>query len=67
MRNENEMYNEDSFYAVNKLVEFAQGDTIQKQMTQSMNETIANMRIPGVDNPIWRTSQKSEEKEQHED
>lgn len=49
------MYNEDSFYAVNKLIQFAHGDSIQKQMTGSMNEIIANMRVPGVDNPMRGT------------
>jgi hypothetical protein len=60
------MYNQDSFYAINKLVEFAHGDSIQKQMTGSMNEIIANMRVPGVDNPMRGTrsnaAQKLEEK-----
>jgi hypothetical protein len=46
------MYNDDSFYAINKLMDFAHGNTIQKQMTQSMNEIIANMHIPGVENPM---------------
>lgn len=46
------MNKDDYFFAVNKLVEFANAGEIQKQMTQSMNETIAAMRIPGVDNPI---------------
>jgi len=61
------MYNEDSFFAVNKLVEFANGDTIQKQMIQSMNNAIATMRVPGVDNPMREAAQKPKEENLHED
>lgn len=57
------MYNEDSFYAVNKLVEFARGQTIQKQMIQSMNDAIAAMRVPGVDNPMQEAEQKPKKEE----
>jgi len=53
------MNKEDFFYSVNKLVEFAQADKIQKQMTQSMNEVIAAMRIPGVDNPRCEQTKKA--------
>jgi hypothetical protein len=56
--------NEDAFYAVNKLVQSANGSTIQKQMTQSMNETIANMCIPGVGNPMERPAEKPEKSEE---
>ena len=35
-----------------KLVEFAKETVVQKQMTNSMNSIISNMRIPGVDNPL---------------
>ncbi|MDR1468370.1 MAG: hypothetical protein LBT00_03660 [Spirochaetaceae bacterium] len=60
------MDNEDAFYAVNKLVDFAHGETIQKQMIQSMNEAIANMRVPGVDNSMRETTRKPEEEHSHE-
>jgi hypothetical protein len=60
------MYNEDSFYAVNKLIEFAHAGTIQKQMTMAMNETIAAMRIPGVDNLMREQAQRPEEKAENE-
>jgi hypothetical protein len=46
------MYDETSFYAVNKLIDFAKSDAIQKQMTESMNEALAGMCIPGVENPM---------------
>ena len=35
-----------------KLVEFAKETVVQEQMTSSMNSIIANMRIPGADNPM---------------
>jgi hypothetical protein len=49
------MYDENSFTALDKLMSFAQGQTIQMQMTQTMNAAIANMRIPGAGNPIPQT------------
>ena len=61
------MYSEDSFYAVNKLVDFAQSGTIQKQMIVSMNEAITAMRIPGVDNPMRGAARKPKEENQNED
>lgn len=61
------MYNEDSFFVVNKLVEFAKSGAVQNSMIASMNEAIAAMRIPGVDNPIRGTAEKPEEEKQNED
>ncbi|MDR2524843.1 MAG: hypothetical protein LBC83_01400 [Oscillospiraceae bacterium] len=61
------MHNEDSFYAINKLVDFAKSTAIQKQMTASMNETIVNMRIPGVDNPMREAAQNPKEEISNED
>jgi hypothetical protein len=66
-KEKNRMYDEQSFYAVNKLIDFAKGNTIQKQMIQSMNGTIATMRIPGVDNPVQGTPKKPEEENSDED
>ncbi|GMO57809.1 MAG: hypothetical protein Ta2G_17690 [Termitinemataceae bacterium] len=54
------MYDENSFSALNKLVDYANDQTIQKQMTQSMNESIANMRIPGAGNPMPHTKAQTE-------
>jgi hypothetical protein len=56
------MYDKDSFNALDKLMDFAKTDEIQKQMTQSMNETIKNMRIPGVDNLMEKQETKSDDK-----
>ncbi|MDR2480492.1 MAG: hypothetical protein LBD48_14435 [Treponema sp.] len=61
------MDNNDSFDAVNKLVEFAKSGAIQKQMIASMNDAIATMRVPGVDNPMREAAQQMEEKNQNED
>lgn len=46
------MYDNNSFIAIDRLVDFAKGTAIQEQMTKSMNETIENMRIPGAGNPM---------------
>jgi hypothetical protein len=61
------MYNEDSFYAVNKLVDFSKSAVIQKQMIALMNDAIAVMRIPGVDNPMRETVKQSKEEISNED
>ncbi len=53
------MNKEDLFNSVNKLVEFALAGKIQKEMTQSMNEAIAAIRIPGVDNSIYEQIKKT--------
>ena len=58
------MYDEDSFYAINKMVDFAKSGAAQKQMIASMNDTIAAMRIPGVDNPMPGTVNQTETKEE---
>ncbi len=60
------MYTKDSFSAIDKLLDFAQDTAIQKQMTQSMNETIAQMRIPGVDNPLSTQKKKPGEEDSRE-
>ncbi|MDR1256411.1 MAG: DUF4339 domain-containing protein [Spirochaetaceae bacterium] len=41
------MYDEKSFYSIDRLVEFGMGMAIAQQMTQSMNQT---MHIPGSGN-----------------
>lgn len=55
------MDDKNSFFAVDKLVDFAKGTAIQEQMTKSMNETIDNMRIPGAENPMPKTSENPRE------
>lgn len=42
--------NEDFYYSLDKLVEFGLGLSVANQMIQSMNNSIANMTTPGVDN-----------------
>jgi len=58
------MYDEDSFYAVNKMIDFAKSGTAQKQMILSMNDAIAAMRVPGVDNPMPGTIKQTETEEE---
>ncbi|MDR0756155.1 MAG: GYF domain-containing protein [Puniceicoccales bacterium] len=44
--------NEDSFYSINRLVEFGIGLSVAQQMVKTMNDAINNMRIPGTMNPM---------------
>jgi len=60
------MYDEDSFYAINKMVDFAKSGAVQKQMISSMNDAIAAMRVPGVDNPMPETTIQTEEEKPNE-
>lgn len=46
------MNNKDSFYSIDRLVEFGLGTAIATQMTTSMNEVFKNMSVPGAGNPI---------------
>jgi hypothetical protein len=46
------MYDEKSFYSIDRLVEFGMSMAVAQQMTQSMNQTMAAMRIPGAGNPM---------------
>jgi hypothetical protein len=46
------MYDENSFYSIDRLVEFGMSMAIAQQMVQSMNQTMAAMRIPGAGNPM---------------
>jgi hypothetical protein len=47
---EEKMYDEKSFYSIDRLVEFGMSMAIAQQMVQSMNQTMASMRIPGAGN-----------------
>jgi hypothetical protein len=51
------MYDEHSFYSTGRLVEFGMSMAIAQQMVQSMNQTMAAMRIPGAGNPMPQTAQ----------
>jgi hypothetical protein len=44
------MYDESSFYSIDRLIEFGMGMAVAQQMVQSMNQTMAAMRIPGAGN-----------------
>jgi hypothetical protein len=46
------MYDETSFYSIDRLVEFGMGMAIAQQMVKSMNEAMSTMRVPGAGNPI---------------
>ena len=43
---------ENNFYSVDRLVEFGMSLAISQQMVKSMNDMMANMRIPGAMNPM---------------
>lgn len=47
----------DFFYSLDKLVEFGLGASIATQMIQSMNNSIAGMTTPGVDNAMLGNTQ----------
>jgi len=55
------MYDNNSFTAIDRLVDFAKSTAIQEQMTRSMNETIDTMRIPGAGNPMPKAPEKTAE------
>ena len=46
--------NDDSFFSVDRLVEFGLGVSIASQMVKMMNDSIQQMRVPGADNSMNR-------------
>ena len=44
---------ENNFYSIDRLVEFGMSMAIAQQMVKSMNDMMANMRIPGAMNPMY--------------
>ena len=46
------MYDEKSFYSIDRLVEFGMGMAVAQQMVNAMNQTMAAMHIPGAGNPM---------------
>lgn len=44
--------NDDSFFSINRLVEFGMGMSIAQQMVNTMNNAMTNMHIPGSMNPM---------------
>ena len=47
--------NDDSFFSINRLVEFGMSLAVSQQMVKTMNETISNMHVPGTLNPMQST------------
>jgi hypothetical protein len=43
---------EESFFSINRLVEFGMGVAIAQQMVKTMNESMTTMHIPGAMNPL---------------
>jgi hypothetical protein len=48
--------NEESFFSINRLVEFGMGIAVAQQMVKTMNDSITNMHIPGTMNPMQHVS-----------
>jgi hypothetical protein len=46
------MYDENSFYSIDRLVEFGMGMAVARQMVQSMNQIMRDMNVPGAGNPM---------------
>lgn len=44
--------NEDSFYSINRLVEFGMSMAVAQQMVKTMNSAMTNMQIAGSMNPM---------------
>jgi hypothetical protein len=44
--------NDDSFFSINRLVEFGMGVAIAQQMVNTMNSAMTNMNIPGAMNSM---------------
>ncbi len=44
--------NDDTFFSMDKLVEFGLGMAVAQQMTQAMNTAFNNMQMPGAGNPM---------------
>ena len=43
---------DDSFFSINRLVEFGMGMAVAQQMVNTMNNAMTNMHIPGSMNPM---------------
>lgn len=43
---------DDSFFSIDRLVEFGMGMAIAQQMVQTMNHAMSNMQVPGADRPL---------------
>ncbi|MCB9427058.1 MAG: DUF4339 domain-containing protein [Flavobacteriales bacterium] len=49
--------NDDSFFSINRLVEFGMGMAVAQQMVNAMNSAMKNMHVPGSMNPMQPTPQ----------
>ena len=49
---------DNSFFSINRLVEFGMGLAIAQQMVKSMNNSMQNMHVPGAMNPMQESQQK---------
>lgn len=50
--------NEDSFFSINRLVEFGMSLAVAQQMVKTMNDAMTNMHIPGAMNPMQSAPQQ---------
>lgn len=50
--------NDDSFFSINRLVEFGMGIAVAQQMVNTMNSAITNMHVPGSMNSMQSTPQQ---------
>ena len=48
---------DNSFFSMDRLVEFGLGMGIAQQMIKSMNEAMSNMHVPGAMNPMGQSKQ----------
>jgi len=48
---------ENTFFSIDRLVEFGMGMAIAQQMVKTMNESFTNMSIPGASNPVEKPEQ----------
>ena len=46
----------DSFYSLDRLIEFGLGINIANQMIKVMNDSFQQMYVPGADNPMKQPS-----------
>ena len=51
------MYNDQSFFSIDRLVEFGMSMAVAQQMVKSMNDTMVNMNIPGAGNLMQSPAQ----------
>jgi hypothetical protein len=50
--------NEDSFFSIDRLVEFGMSMAVAQQMIQTMNNAMSNMNVPGAMNTMQTPTQQ---------